>query len=290
MLTVEDARRAYAEEIREISEIRCDALIEGLARVPREAFLGPGPWLVVRAQRSLPPSPAPSTESPYRTSIDADPRRLYHNILIAIDPDRQLNNGQPSANLSWIDSLDPRPGDRVLHVGAGVGYYTAVIAEAVGSTGSVLALEHDAGLAARAAANLAPWPQVSVVHADGSTFDPGPFDVGYVNCGASRLMPTWLANLKPGGRLLVPMTTEMPGFAYGFTLLVRNDSAHWPARFTGGVSIYPCLGARDDASNAALAEMFKQGGFQKVRSLRRDAHEREDSCLLHGDGYCLRAS
>src|SRR5580704_4626820 len=244
-LTVEDARRAYAEEIREIADIRCDALIEGLARVPREAFLGPGPWLVVRAQRTLPPPGATATKSPYRPSIDADPRRLYHNILIAIDPDRRLNNGQPSANLSWIDSLDPRPGDRVLHVGAGVGYYTAVIAEAVGPTGSVVAVEHDAGLAARATENLAAWPQVRVVHGDGSTFEPGPFDIGYVNCGATRLMPAWLANLAPGGRLLVPMTANMPGMAYGFTLLVRNEGERWPARFTGGVAIYPCLGARD---------------------------------------------
>ena len=60
----------------------------------------------------------------YRVTTDADPRRLYHNVLVAIDPARKLNNGQPTAVITWLDALDPRPGDRVVHVGAGVGYYS----------------------------------------------------------------------------------------------------------------------------------------------------------------------
>jgi protein-L-isoaspartate(D-aspartate) O-methyltransferase len=287
-LTVEDARRWYAEEIREVSEIRCDALIEGLARVPREAFLGPGPWQVVRAARSL-PVPA-ATPDPYRTTPDDDPRRVYHNILIAIDPARRLNNGQPSANLAWIDALDPEPGARVLHVGAGIGYYTAVIAEAVGATGSVIALEADEALATRAANNLAAYPNVRVIAGDGATYDPGAFDIGYVNCGATKLMPAWLDNLAPRGRLHVPLTVEHPALNHGFMLLVhRTETARWSARFTGGVSIYPCSGARDDASQAALLELYKKAGAMKVTALRRDAHERDDTCLLHADGYCLTA-
>src|SRR5262245_30957930 len=47
-LSLDDTRRAYAEEIRAVADIRCEALIEALARVPREDFLGPGPWLVWR--------------------------------------------------------------------------------------------------------------------------------------------------------------------------------------------------------------------------------------------------
>src|SRR5258706_14226972 len=106
MLTIEQARRAYAEEIRAISEIRCDALIEGLGRVPREVFLGPGPWRIVRPMRmSWISGEATSSDDEYRMTPDDDPRHLYHNVLVAIDPARSLNNGQPSANLAWIDSL-----------------------------------------------------------------------------------------------------------------------------------------------------------------------------------------
>jgi protein-L-isoaspartate(D-aspartate) O-methyltransferase len=282
-LTVEDARRFYAEEIREIAEIRTDALVEALARVPREAFLGPGPWQILR-----PFSRLPGDSLSYRTTPDADPRRLYHNTLVAIDQSRGLNNGQPSANLSWIDALQPKPGERVFHVGSGVGYYTAILAEAVGATGSVLALEVDAGLADRARANLAAWPQVQLVTGDGASYDPGAFDVGYINCGATKLMPTWLDNIAPGGRMHVPMTCDLPGANYGAMLLItREDGERWPARFTGGVGIYPCSGARDEASNLALSEALKRGP-NKLQSLRRDAHARdESSCLMHQAAFCL---
>jgi protein-L-isoaspartate(D-aspartate) O-methyltransferase len=288
--TVEDARRWYAEEIREIAELRTEGLVAGLARVPREAFLGPGPWLILRRGDPLASRDDDATASideTYRTTPDADPRRVYHNVLIAIDPERFLNNGQPSANLQWIDALEPEPGDRVMHVGAGVGYYTAVLAEAVGPTGRVLAIEADDGLAARATANLATWPNVRVVAGDGSTYDPGEFDVGYVNCGATKLMPAWLDNIAPGGRLHVPLTCDMPQLEYGFMLLVHRSGERWPARFTSGVAIYPCSGARDDESHAALAELIKKRGMTRTRSLRRDAHAADDTCLMHQRGYCL---
>src|SRR5690349_153748 len=154
MATLDDARRFYAEEILAISDIQCDALIEAVAKVPREAFLGPGPWQVMRPFRT------PSEGVSYRTTPDADPRHIYHNVLVGLDTTRTLNNGQPSANLGWIDQLRPAPGLRALHVGSGVGYYTAIIAEVVGA---VTAFEIDAGLAERARANLAAWPNVHVV-------------------------------------------------------------------------------------------------------------------------------
>ena len=286
-LSLEDARRAYAEEIRAVADIRCDALIEALARVPREDFLGPGPWWVFRLP-ALPPSDdnAPM-ESYYRATPDADPRRLYHNILFGIDPKRGLNNGQPTAVTAWFDTLDPSPGDRVLHVGCGVGYYTAMIAETVGPTGSVLAVERDALLATRSRENLAAWPNVRVVEGDGATIDVGEFDIGFINAGATRLMPAWLAGLRPGGRLLVPLTVESPGAAGGFTLLVQRDGERWGARFTGGVAIFPCDGARDEASHTELRKLFGKRAAHTVRSLRRDQHEPEVTCAVHLDDYCL---
>src|SRR5207248_3641995 len=288
---IEDARRAYADEIRAVSDIKSTALIEGLARVPREVFVGPGPWLIVRPFVMMPrPAGAPLTiDQTYRKTPDADPRHLYHDVLVALDPERKLNNGQPSANISWIDALEPRPGDRVRHVGCGVGYYTAVLAEAVGPKGRVLAIEYDEGLAARARANLAAWPNVTVVHGDGAMLDTGPFDVGYINAGATRLMPAWLAGLEPGGRLHVPLTVDRPHGGGGFMLLVRHSGERWPARFTSGVGIYPCTSARDAESEAVLTAGFKALAMTKVQSLRRDAHEPDETCAIHLAEYCLSA-
>ena len=67
-----------------------------------------------------------------RVTPDADPARVHHNIAVAIDAGRQLFNGQPATLGAWIDALEPAPAARVLHVGCGLGYYTAVIGECVG--------------------------------------------------------------------------------------------------------------------------------------------------------------
>jgi protein-L-isoaspartate(D-aspartate) O-methyltransferase len=58
-----------------------------------------------------------------------------------------LFNGAPALLARLIDLLALRPGSRVLHVGAGTGYYSALMAHVVGASGSVLALEVDEPLA-----------------------------------------------------------------------------------------------------------------------------------------------
>jgi protein-L-isoaspartate(D-aspartate) O-methyltransferase len=70
-----------------------------------------------------------------------------------------------------------------VHVGAGVGYYTAILAELVGAEGRVTAIEFDAELAARPAVNLAQTPHVRAVHGDGTRVVFDPADVIYVNAG-----------------------------------------------------------------------------------------------------------
>lgn len=70
-------------------------------------------------------------------SVD-DPRDLYHNMLLSVDRAKDINNGQPSSLALWIDALALKPGERVYHLGCGVGYYTATIAETVGPIGQGL--------------------------------------------------------------------------------------------------------------------------------------------------------
>ena len=141
-------RRFFAEEIEAVAKLRSQALVDALAAVPREGFLPPGPWTVMAEADFTGISPAKTRQTP-----DADPARVYHNIGVAIDPERQLFNGQPATLAPWIDSLDLAPGARVLHVGCGLGYYTAVMAVCVGDRGRVLAFEADAALADTARRN-----------------------------------------------------------------------------------------------------------------------------------------
>jgi protein-L-isoaspartate(D-aspartate) O-methyltransferase len=83
----------------------------------------------------------------YRATPDPDAVYLYTDDVIGILPERNLNNGQPSLHAALIAVAAPQPGEHVGHVGAGLGYYTAFLAELVGATGRVTAIEFDGELA-----------------------------------------------------------------------------------------------------------------------------------------------
>ena len=133
-------------------------MVDAFATVPREQFVGPGPWRIK----------SPMDLAEYWTTEDDNPSHVYHDVLIALDESRGINNGQPSLWAYLFDRLELVPGERVLHLGCGTGYYSAIIAELIGSTGRVTAVEIDQTPAQKAQAALADWPQVRVIHADGA--------------------------------------------------------------------------------------------------------------------------
>jgi len=277
-MTLADARRAFAERVAAVAELSSVALIDAFARVAREDFLGPGPWQLG--------DPLDRTRS-YHATQDADPRHVYHDVLVALDPARELNNGVPSALARWIEAAAIQPGDRVLHVGCGVGYYTAIIAELVGGAGQVTAYEIDRGLAARAQAALAAWPQVEV-HADDGGAARGSFDVIFVNAGVTVPHPAWLDALRPGGRVVVPLTIHAPTLSGGVGVMVCITRAPggWRARVVSPVGMYDCAGARDPAHEAELRPLLRAGSA--MRALERAPHERGAACLAHLPGFCLQ--
>jgi protein-L-isoaspartate(D-aspartate) O-methyltransferase len=278
--SIEEARLCYAEELRFTAKLGSRAVIDAFATVPRERFLGPGPWRVL----------SPMAMAEYWTTEDADPRRLYHDVLIAIDEERRLNNGQPSLWARMYDQLELSRGGHVVHVGAGIGYYSAILAEIVGRTGRVTAIEIDPLLAARAKENLAAaWPQATVVAKDGFLFQPDrPADAIVVNAGVTHFSSVWLDALaSENGRLLVPLTNaERWG---GFLMITRQagDPSRYAARFAGRVGIIPCVGGRDAAAEERLAAALARGDFTAIRSLRRAPEAPDNTCWLAGEGWWL---
>ncbi len=73
----------------------------------------------------------------YWATDDDDPRRVHHNVLVALDEAREVNNGQPSLWAFLFEQLGIRPGERVRHLGCGTGHYIAVAAELVGPHGAL---------------------------------------------------------------------------------------------------------------------------------------------------------
>ncbi len=269
---IKSARHFYAEELCRINHISSPTILRAFSTVPRERFVGPGPWMIQTSGTEY------FTES-------ADPQNVYQDALIVLDAAKRLNNGQPSLWAFHLSVLDVHPGDHILHLGCGTGYYSAILAELTGPQGKVVAVEIDAALAARARIALELWPQVTVVHANGAQ---GPFDpanVIVVSAGATHPLPAWLAALKPEGKLLFPLTSARgPGtMAY----LTRKNADLFAAMLCGSVFFVDFEGARDSAVSDQLARALKRDHGAGARSLRCDAHEKNGSCWLHGNGWCF---
>lgn len=273
------ARQYYAEEIEALCGFKTPGLTAALAALPRERFLGPGPWTVKGDGDML---------GPARLTPDADPKRVYHNLAIAIDPARQLFNGQPSTLSSWIDGLRLRAGSRVLHVGCGTGYYSSVMGHIVGADGSVDAIEADRDLAARATEAVREWPWIHVQHGDGTTHG-SPYDAILINAGMSHPRASWLAALAPEGRMMLPMTVTMgPGtIGKGFVVLLERDADGFAARIFNMVAIYQAQGIRDEALAMKFAKVMSRGDWMTLRRLRVDAHDEGDACWMHGPDFCF---
>ncbi|MEQ1911819.1 MAG: methyltransferase domain-containing protein [Vicinamibacterales bacterium] len=273
-------RRLYAESLQALVGFNSTELLDAFATVPRERFLGPGPWHI--------PVRGPQGQLDYRTTDDADPACLYKNVLVAIDRSRGLNNGEPSSWAAWIDALRIRIGERIVHVGSGTGYYSAILAECVGPTGHVVSIEVDPVLAQQARTNLAYLRHVEVVTGNGGGLRLPPADVLLINAGVTHLPAGWLDALNHGGRLLLPVTGAKDQDAIGFGgmfVITRLDTGY-AAECISPVGIFPCVGVRDPAYSGQLLRKT-DSDWQAVRSVRREVHERDATCWLHTREGCF---
>lgn len=271
-------RRAYAKRIMAVFGVSDRRIEAAFASVKREDFLGRGPWQVARWGHAY--MPTPSRNSVY----------LYDDVVVALIPERHLNNGQPSLHAALIASAAPRMGEHAVHVGAGVGYYTAILHRLVGRRGRVTAIEFDAGLAARLAANFAGVRNIEVVQGDGARVAFDSADIIYVNAGATKPAAAWLDRLADSGRLILPLTAgEFPDgdVQQGTVFRIERRGDDFLAQRITGVAIFSCGGMRDAVSEAALAAAFAKGREQEVTRLYRRDDVPEENCWLRGAGWSL---
>src|SRR5215470_6301588 len=276
-------RAAYAKQILAAAGV-VDARVEAaFSATRREDFLGPGPWAILRWFRD------------YAVTPDANPVYLYIDDRVGILPARHINNGQPSLHAHLIHHAAPATGDRVVHIGTGTGYYTAILAHLAGPSGRIIGVECNAELALRAKANLAPYPNVQIVEGDGALVAFGEADVIYVNAGCTRPAENWLDSLAHGGRLILPMTSDagfgaaLPGrmARAGAVFRIERRGHDYLAAWISPVAIFPCAGNRDEVSERALALALEAGGWQQVTRLYRLQEVAEERCWLRGPGWCL---
>ena len=274
---LEAHRKHYSQLVTAIGDVdpKNTKLISAFATVRREDYLGPGPWKIRAGNKS---------GNKYSVTPTNDPAFLYQDVLVALKSEESLNNGQPSLQARCLDALQVSSGETVIHVGAGTGYYSAILSELTGPSGTIFAYEIDDELALLASDNLKDRDNIRVQSCSGTWGDLPDCDVICVNAGATEPTSSWLNALNKGGRLLFPLTST---HGSGCMLLIqRIDEFSYSAKFIYLVNFIPCIGARDEKAAFELAETFKQGNLLEVKSLHRDKSP-DDSCWFQWEDCWL---
>jgi protein-L-isoaspartate(D-aspartate) O-methyltransferase len=264
---LEIVRRAYAKQILAAAGVNDLRLELAFASIRREDFLGPGPWQIFRGPGAYTPTPS------------SDPVYLYTDNLIGIVPERGINNGQPSLHAVLLSHAQIKDGEHIVHVGAGTGYYTAIIAHLVGPSGRVTAIEVDPELARQAQANLSLRQNVRVIEANGGDADFGTADVIYVSAGVTHPVKAWLDGLLEAGRLILPLTTDASvratkGGAFDYAKMARRGAVFkierlgtdFSARWICPAAYILAEGVGDKVSEAAACHAISRSSSSMILS------------------------
>lgn len=141
-------------------------------------------------------------------------------------------NSQPRTVAAMLRLLRVRPGDRILDVGAGSGWTTALLAHLTGHDGFVVGVELVPALAQWGAENLArtPYDWASIRTAQEHVLgDPAsaPYDRILVSAEARTLPEELVAQLADGGRIVVPVRSTMTlGVRHGTDLDLTEHGSY----------------------------------------------------------------
>jgi protein-L-isoaspartate(D-aspartate) O-methyltransferase len=190
----------------------------------------------------------------YCSTVDADPIHLYRDVLVAIDEHQKLDSGLPSLWAHLFDVLDIGEKERVVQIGCGLGYYSAILSELVGPQGTVLAMDCEREFVNRARSNLQERGNVEVIHGDGCFDVTGPADVIIVHAGFTHPHPLWIDSLRRNGRLLVPLTKQN---RQGTAVKITRVGPGYQAEAVTGIEIFPCNGRGNTSLDERLAAWWE---------------------------------
>jgi protein-L-isoaspartate(D-aspartate) O-methyltransferase len=140
-------------------------------------------------------------------------RRIYSNTALITVPGRAKlatsSSSHPGLMAQMLMLLDVKPGHRVLEIGAGTGYNAALMSEIAGTSGRIATIDSSREVAEAARVHLAGAGYADAIVRAGDGWygcaDLGPFDRIVATVGCPDISPHWLEQLKPDGKMVVPL-------------------------------------------------------------------------------------
>lgn len=219
-------RRRLADEFAATGDLRMAAWRQAVEAVPREAFLGDQIYRRVDGQ----PATLWEPVSPASVGMAAWLDLVYRNETWVTQLDGRDRTptgpvqGAPTSSstlpglvVRMLEDLDADAGMRVLEIGTGTGYSTALLCHRLGAD-LVTSVEVDPSIAARARGALARvgyYPGLVVGDGLDGYADRAPYDRLIATCSVRSVPPAWLEQTQPGGRIL----TTLSGWLYGSGLV-----------------------------------------------------------------------
>lgn len=185
MSDISALHQALVDKLTQTKSIRTPRIEEAFRAVPRHLFL-----------------PDVPLEKVYRDEAIVTKRLNGQPVS---------SSSQPAVMAIMLEQLNLQPGHSVLEIGAGTGYNAALISYIVGSTGQVIAIDIDKDITENARKHLeAGFDNVQVICTDGGFGYPSaaPYDRIILTVGAWDIAPAWREQLKPSGRLVLPLTLQ----------------------------------------------------------------------------------
>ncbi|MFF9182790.1 methyltransferase domain-containing protein [Streptomyces misionensis] len=252
---------------------------EAFAAVPRHLFV---PYYYVAGPRGY---ERRWGESPDPEDRERWVRGAYADVPLATrlrDGELLSSSSQPSLMARMLVALGVADGDRVLEVGAGTGYNAALLAHRLGDDNLVTTIDLEPEITESARRHLAAAGyHPAVVTGDGARGVPerAPFDRIIATCALPTVPRAWLAQCRPGARIVVPLAT-------GLLALTVRDARHAEGRFLPTAAYFvPLRGqGRPEPEGVSLAGLpgraREQDAFHFLLALTRGALAPQDAWAL----------